>query len=97
MIGHRDVPGRPELLGTTKAFLDYFNLKSLNELPTLAEIKDIDDLEPQLALDDPELAQPSPNDEPATDEPSQASDHNTPPPEETADIDETPSSRETLH
>lgn len=97
VIGHRDVPGRPELLGTTKAFLDYFNLKSLNELPTLAEIKDIDDLEPQLALDDPELAQPSPNDEPATDEPSQASDHNTPPPEETADIDETPSSRETLH
>ncbi len=50
IVGHRDVPGRPELLGTTRAFLDYFNLKSLDELPTLAEIKDIDNLEPELAL-----------------------------------------------
>lgn len=48
VVGHRDVPGRPELLGTTKAFLDYFNLKSLDQLPTLAEIKDIDNLEPEL-------------------------------------------------
>jgi len=53
-IGHRDVPGRPELLGTTREFLDYFNLKSLNELPTLAEIKDLDDFEPELNLNDPE-------------------------------------------
>ena len=50
VVGHRDVPGRPELLGTSKAFLDYFNLKSLDELPTLAEIKDIDNLEPELQL-----------------------------------------------
>lgn len=48
VVGHRDVPGRPELLGTTRAFLDYFNLKSLDQLPTLAEIKDIDNLEPEL-------------------------------------------------
>ena len=54
VIGHRDVPGRPELIGTTKAFLDYFNLKSLDELPTLAEIKDIDNLEPELELNSPE-------------------------------------------
>lgn len=53
VIGHRDVPGRPELLGTTKAFLDYFNLKALDELPTLAEIKDIDNLEPELELNYP--------------------------------------------
>ena len=53
VIGHRDVPGRPELLGSTKAFLDYFNLKSLDELPTLAEIKDIDNLEPELELHHP--------------------------------------------
>ncbi len=53
VIGHRDVPGRPELIGTTKAFLDYFNLKSLDELPTLAEIKDIDNLEPELELHHP--------------------------------------------
>lgn len=50
VVGHRDVPGRPELLGTSRAFLDYFNLKSLDELPTLAEIKDIDNLEPELEL-----------------------------------------------
>lgn len=59
VIGHRDVPGRPELLGTTRAFLDYFNLKSLNELPTLAEIKDLDDFEPQLELNNPELIESS--------------------------------------
>ena len=58
IIGHRDVPGRPELLGTTRLFLDYFNLKSLNELPTLAEIKDLDDFEPQLDLNDPEHSVP---------------------------------------
>ncbi|TVR98694.1 MAG: SMC-Scp complex subunit ScpB [Wenzhouxiangellaceae bacterium] len=56
-VGHRDVPGRPELLGTTRAFLDYFNLKSLDELPTLAEIKDIDNLEPELELIHPALPQ----------------------------------------
>ena len=50
VVGHRDVPGRPELLGTTRTFLDYFNLKSLDQLPTLAEIKDIDNLEPELEL-----------------------------------------------
>lgn len=54
-IGHRDVPGRPELLGTTRTFLDYFNRRSLNELPTLAEIKDLDDFEPELSLNDPEI------------------------------------------
>lgn len=53
VVGHRDVPGRPELLGTTRAFLDYFNLKSLDQLPTLAEIKDIDNLEPELELTHP--------------------------------------------
>ncbi len=53
VVGHRDVPGRPELLGTTRAFLDYFNLKSLDQLPTLAEIKDIDNLEPELQLTHP--------------------------------------------
>ncbi len=41
-LGHKDVPGKPTLYGTTKEFLDYFNLKSLNELPTLSEIKDLD-------------------------------------------------------
>ena len=50
IVGHRDVPGRPALFGTTRRFLDYFNLASLDELPTLAEIRDIEDLEPELEL-----------------------------------------------
>lgn len=54
-VGHRDVPGRPELLGTTKGFLDYFGLKRLDELPPLSELKDFGELEPQLPFD-PESA-----------------------------------------
>ena len=49
-LGHKDVPGKPILYGTTKEFLDYFNLKSLNELPTLSEIKDLDQYHPELAF-----------------------------------------------
>lgn len=51
VVGHRDVPGRPALFGTTRGFLDHFNLKSLDELPPLSEIRDIDDLDPQLPLE----------------------------------------------
>jgi len=52
VLGHKDVPGRPSLYGTTREFLDYFNLKTLDELPSLAEITDIDKLHPELALND---------------------------------------------
>ncbi len=51
VLGHKDVPGKPSLYGTTREFLDYFNLKSLDQLPTLAEIKDLDNIHPELALD----------------------------------------------
>ena len=51
-LGHKDVPGRPSLYGTSSQFLDYFNLKSLNELPTLSELKDLDQFHPELALMD---------------------------------------------
>nr|WP_298120263.1 SMC-Scp complex subunit ScpB [uncultured Pseudoxanthomonas sp.] len=51
VVGHRDVPGKPALFGTTKGFLDYFGLKRLDELPPLSELKDIGELEPQLPLD----------------------------------------------
>jgi len=51
VIGHRDVPGKPALFGTTKGFLDYFGLKRLDELPPLSELKDIGELDPQLPLD----------------------------------------------
>ena len=50
VVGHRDVPGKPELLATTREFLDYFNLKSLDQLPSLAEIKDFTDVDPALEL-----------------------------------------------
>ncbi len=49
-VGHRDMPGRPELLGTTKTFLDYFGLKSLDQLPPLSELKDFGELDPQLSF-----------------------------------------------
>jgi len=48
VVGHREVPGRPELLGTTREFLDYFGLKSLDDMPTLAELRDLDDIKVQL-------------------------------------------------
>jgi segregation and condensation protein B len=51
VVGHRDVPGKPELLATTRTFLDYFGLKRLDELPPLSELKDIGELEPQLQFD----------------------------------------------
>ena len=50
IVGHRDVPGRPALYATTKKFLDYFNVKSLDHLPALSEIKDFSDLDPALEL-----------------------------------------------
>lgn len=72
IVGYRDLPGKPALFGTTKAFLDYFNLKSLDQLPPLSEIRDIEDIDPQLdlapandaipaslAIDDAEQAAPS--------------------------------------
>ncbi|MEM9056525.1 MAG: SMC-Scp complex subunit ScpB [Pseudomonadota bacterium] len=62
VVGHRDVPGKPEMFGTTKEFLDYFGLKGLDDLPSLAELRDFDgpnaelDFEPpidtQIALND---------------------------------------------
>jgi segregation and condensation protein B len=52
VVGHREVPGHPELLGTTREFLDYFSLKSLDELPSLAALKDMDDVGIQLEFAD---------------------------------------------
>ena len=51
VVGHRDVPGKPALFGTTRAFLDHFSLKSLDDLPTLADIRDMETLEPELDLE----------------------------------------------
>jgi len=58
IVGHRDVPGRPELLATTRQFLDYFGLRGLDDLPTLCEIKDFEQVNPEMPLDigEPEAA-----------------------------------------
>jgi len=66
VVGHRDVPGKPALFGTTKRFLDYFNIKSLDDLPSLAEIRDMDSFEPELDLE------PVREPEPAVEETTQA-------------------------
>ena len=50
VVGHRDVPGKPELLATTKAFLDYFNLKKLDQLPPLSQLKDFAEVDPVMEL-----------------------------------------------
>jgi segregation and condensation protein B len=50
VVGHRDVPGQPAMFGTTREFLDYFGLKKLDDLPPLSEIRDLDDLNPELGL-----------------------------------------------
>jgi len=58
VVGHRDVPGRPALYATTRRFLDYFGLRSLNDLPPLSEIRDPEFLGDELDLDDPNTPGP---------------------------------------
>ena len=82
VVGHRDVPGKPELLATTKAFLDYFGLKRLDDLPPLSELKDFGELEPQLSFD----AQVASGDAPTPTDP--------PPAEHPHDDDAVPASSE---
>ena len=67
VVGHRDVPGRPAMFATTKTFLDYFNLKSLQDLPPLSEIKELDNSDSELSLDE-ELSQSSILDMPDVDD-----------------------------
>jgi segregation and condensation protein B len=78
VVGYRDVPGKPALFGTTRNFLDYFNLKSLDELPPMAEIREIEDFDPQLTLapvapaDDADAALIAPETEAANEESAHA-------------------------
>lgn len=53
IVGHRDVPGKPAMYASTKQFLDYFSLKTLSDLPSLAEIRDIDSINAELDLAEP--------------------------------------------
>lgn len=62
IVGHRDVPGKPAIYATTRQFLDYFNLKSLEDLPPLAEIRDLDQLNGELAFPEGDGEQPGETD-----------------------------------
>ena len=76
VLGHREVPGHPELLGTTREFLDYFGLKGLDQLPSLAELKDVETIGVQLELPSGDLAPEAPavsEEIAAQDEPADAS------------------------
>lgn len=66
VLGHRDVPGKPAMFGTTREFLDYFGLRKLDELPTLAELRDIDSINVELDFSDENAA----NDPDSEEEPS---------------------------
>jgi segregation and condensation protein B len=90
VIGHRDVPGKPALYGTTKGFLDYFNLKSLSDLPPLAELRSIDSIERE--FDFGEQAQDDAGDHAANDA---GSDTDQVQPVALADADEHPAERDT--
>lgn len=63
IVGHRDVPGRPAMFATTRQFLDYFDLKSLEDLPPLSEIRDLDKVNEELELTDVPPVNASPGDD----------------------------------
>jgi segregation and condensation protein B len=52
VVGHRDVPGKPAMFGTTREFLDYFDLKKLDDLPPLAELAELEPVGVQLELEE---------------------------------------------
>lgn len=86
VVGHRDIPGKPELLGTTRAFLDYFGLKGLDDLPTLAEIRDLDEIEPEFDFDDPDHPQAANDDRQEEPEQSEVEEPETETGDESADV-----------
>ena len=74
IVGQREAPGRPAIYGTTKAFLDYFGVRSLDQLPPLDEIREL--VEPVLDPEAPAAAQPSNNRPSAEDQDDPASEQN---------------------
>ena len=79
VVGHRDVPGKPAMYGTTREFLDYFNLKSLDDLPSLAELRDFETINAELDLQLPGI------DMPGDDEAGEQTEAVSTPAEDTAD------------
>lgn len=63
IVGHRDVPGRPAMFATTRAFLDYFNLRNLDELPPLADIRELGKINEELELENTDSEQPLENEQ----------------------------------
>jgi len=96
IVGHRDVPGRPAMYGTTRQFLDYFNLKGLGDLPTLMELRDIDTINAELELTMPgeETQTPEEQFDTASDAVASASEES---PRVVQIAVETPESNDTLH
>ncbi len=93
VVGHRDVPGKPALYATTRGFLDYFNIANLENLPSLAELRDIDAINAELDLGMPEEnPKAADSDEPTTEDettmPESAETAETAKPEEPADSPE---------
>lgn len=74
VVGHRDVPGRPALFGTTRSFLDYFNLRSLDQLPPLADVRNFEDIQVSEAMENA-LAQALKNHAPRQMELAELTDH----------------------
>jgi segregation and condensation protein B len=72
VVGHREVPGRPAMYGTTRQFLDYFSLKTLDELPSLAELRDLNEIGRELELDLSDIPGLQVENEDATEEPAEA-------------------------
>lgn len=68
VVGHRDVPGKPALYGTTRHFLDYFNLKALDELPPLSELRDFEHINAELDLQLPGMEMPGQDDGESTED-----------------------------
>ena len=82
-VGFKDVPGKPALLGTTKLFLDYFNLKRLDDLPPLSDIKNLDEMDTALmeaAGIAPAQGAEAANDNEEREQPSSSSDNAEQPP-----------------
>jgi segregation and condensation protein B len=71
VVGHREVPGRPEVLATTREFLDYFGLKSLDQLPTLAELKDVETIGVQMEFNTNETSAANDDTQPGEDSASE--------------------------
>jgi len=86
VVGHRDVPGKPAMFGTTREFLDYFGLKKLDDLPPLSELKDFDKLNIQLDLPDGDVGEESAKGEDQSQ--TTVADHEFASDVDTADLDE---------